>query len=74
LALRTRVYFEYVPSKANIADLPSRDAFAELAVQLRGIRRRSLPSDPLRVPDVSSWAAPLATWIERLDDGGRMRA
>ena len=31
--LRTSVYFDYVPSKANIADLPSRGAVHELAAR-----------------------------------------
>ena len=35
--LRTSVYFDYVPSKANIADLPSRDAWEELRVELLGL-------------------------------------
>ena len=64
LGLRTSVYFDYVPSKANIADLPSRGAGAELAAELTGLRRLgSLPWDPLIVPSVGSWTAPLTSWV-----------
>ena len=38
IALRAHVFFEYVSSKANIADLPSREAFDELRAELVGIR------------------------------------
>ena len=66
--LRTRVYFDWVPSKANIADLPSREGWAELAHELRGLR--SSPSVPLVAPDVASWSAPLDFWIERFEAPG----
>jgi hypothetical protein len=74
LGLRTHVYFEYVPSKANIADLPSREGWTELAAELRGMRRLSFPSDPLVAPDVATWNAPLGHWFDRHDDGSPMRA
>ena len=64
VSLRTSVYFEYVPSKANIADLPSRYAFAELRAELVGMRMRGRMPDPLTVPSVASWRAPLDTWAE----------
>ena len=37
LGLRASVYFDWVPSKANIADLPSRGAFAHTRAELAGI-------------------------------------
>jgi hypothetical protein len=63
LELRSSVYFDYVPSKANIADLPSRDAWAQLDGELSGIRRTHPTRDSLVVPSVASWHAPLAAWL-----------
>ena len=63
--LRTSVYLDWVPSKANIADLPSRDAFAELAIELEGLPISGSFPDALVVPDLASWHAPLETWILR---------
>ena len=60
--LRTSVYFDYVPSKANIADLPSRGAPHEVAQHLHGFDVRT--PDLLRVPDVNTWHAPLGEWID----------
>ncbi len=37
--LRTAAYFDYVPSAANIADLPSRDEFARVCLTPRIGRR-----------------------------------
>ena len=62
VALRTSVYFEYVPSKANIADLPSRNQFKLLEQQLHGIPIRGSAPDPLSVPSAAAWDAPLETW------------
>ncbi len=65
VGLRSSVYFDYVPSKANIADLPSRKAWAQLALELHGLASpRSLP-DRLVVPSVADWRGPLADWIDR---------
>jgi hypothetical protein len=64
--LRASVYMDYVPSKANIADLPSRQQIEELLVELQGIPIH--PSDTahsLVVPDVGSWNAPLGSWLLR---------
>ena len=35
LAMRANVWFSYVASKANVADLPSRGALADMAIRLR---------------------------------------
>ena len=56
--LDTHVWFEFVPSLANIADLPSRDEF-ELLTRLGGRRV------PLTVPPAGDWIAPLDTWLSR---------
>ena len=55
--LRTAAYFDYVPSKANIADLPSRGEFA---------LPRALGADvvPMRVPGRAMLEGPLEAWID----------
>ena len=65
IALCARVFFEYVPSKANIADLPSREAFTELRSELRGLSVRGSAPDRLVVASVGSWNSPLETWLSR---------
>ena len=65
LGLRASVYFDYVASKANIADLPSRREFDKLKAELAGLDVRSTPSAALAVPDVSSWEQPLRSWSDR---------
>ena len=59
--LRTAAYFDYVPSAANIADLPSRDEFA---------LPRALGADliEMRVPSHAMLTGPLEAW---LDEGER---
>ena len=70
-ALRTSIYFDYVPSKANIADVPSRlfdqpDLLrTELLYELRGLPSPSFID--LRIPSVAEWLAPLDTWLDRFD-------
>ena len=65
--LQVDVWFEYVRSKANVADLPSRDAWGEL---LRVLARMALDGCATFIPkavmpDVSSWRAPAADWLAR---------
>ena len=57
-ALELNVYFEFVPSLANIADLPSRDEFA-LLQRLQGTRV------PIEFPPAADWTGPLRVWAER---------
>jgi hypothetical protein len=59
--LRTAAYFDYVPSAANIADLPSRDEFA---------LPRALGADliEMRAPSHAMLTGPLEAW---LDEGER---
>ena len=63
--LRASVYFDWVPSKANIADLPSRDGWEELYASLSGIRRDPLDSHVLSIPSLADWNAPLVHWATR---------
>ena len=58
VSLDAHVWLEFVPSKANIADLPSRDEY-ELLEHLGG-RRASL-----RMPPAADWQSPLQVWLER---------
>ena len=62
--LRASAYFDYVPSKANIADLPSRGAFASTRSELRDHRLAGDAPDTLSVPSVSEWNRPLKRWLE----------
>ena len=61
LSLRASVYFEYVPSKANIADLPSRRDYTQLMLELAGLPGGPA-ADVLIVPSVARWSRPLAEW------------
>lgn len=55
--LRTDVWFEYIASKANIADLPSRMDF-DLLRRLRAQER------PCVLPATDEWLLPAQTWLE----------
>jgi len=72
--LRAKVYFDYVASKANIADLPSRYAFSQLKKELRGFRIRGGAPDQLAIPTIASWRAPLDSWLESSDPSQGMSA
>ena len=65
VGLRADVFFEYVRSKANIADLPSRGALKEL---LHVLRRLGMRREAVRVggvfPPFDSWAAPASAWLQ----------
>ena len=71
MALRASVYFDYVPSKANIADLPSRGAVEELRNELVGLRGAWRPPSRMRVPDVSRWQEPLSAWVSPSESARR---
>ena len=64
--LGTSVFFDYVPSKANIADLPSRGASWQVPLHLRGFLLDSSVPDSLVVPDMATWHGPLHHWIEHI--------
>jgi hypothetical protein len=57
--MRTRPFFEYVPSLSNIADLPSRASY-ELLERLGARRVYNVP-----LVGTTDWNAPLTKWIER---------
>jgi len=66
--LRTTVHFEWVPSNANIADLPSREGdhagwieSEQTRLAIGGTRI------PLVVPDAASFAGPLSNWVHAAD-------
>ena len=63
MALRASVYFDYVPSKANIADLPSRALVHQLRSELMGLDQGHLAPVPLVVPSVATWYEPLRYWV-----------
>lgn len=62
-SLRAAAYLEFVPSEANIADLPSRRKY-EL-MRLLGIQ-------PLEfhMPRMSDWSSPLVEWLRRFNSTG----
>ena len=64
VSLRATAWMEWVPSKANIADLPSRAEWPLLEAELHGIPLRGGAPDLLVVPSVASWNAPLDSWAE----------
>ena len=64
MSLRASVYFDWVPSKDNVADLPSRFSFAEAAYEISAygrLEKGPIP-DELRVPSVAEWGSPLSYW------------
>ena len=56
-ALRARTYLDYVPSKANIADLPSRGEY-DLTHRMGATRGQ------MRVPGLAELESPLETWFD----------
>lgn len=61
LGLDASSWFEWVPSKANIADLPTRDEREAEAVEL--LRELRSTEVELRLPDVAAWDAPADEWM-----------
>ena len=60
-SLRCRAWLEWVPSKANVADLPSRDEDPPLldAIEAAGFSNGFVEID-FDLPPMASWQAPLA--------------
>ena len=58
-ALRTTVFFDWVPSLANLADDPSRG-------DLTTLRRMGATSARMDTPTFTQWMAPLERWAERM--------
>lgn len=59
LELNVRSWFEYVPSKDNIADEPSRGEFERLA------RLGSTEVEEVILPDIAAWDEPADKWMQR---------
>ena len=59
LGLEVSPWFEWVPSKANIADLPSRGDEGLL-------RELGSQEVPMVLPDVRAWDEPAAAWMDPL--------
>ena len=60
-ALRAQTYLDWVPSKANMADLPSRGEF--------GIpRAMGAEVTTMRLPTYAELAGPLEAWFDRASD------
>ena len=58
--LRTSVFLDFVPSKANIADLPSRGEF-------RLLKRLGAAKVRMKTPTFTEWSVPLGVWSDRLE-------
>jgi hypothetical protein len=65
LGLGVSTWFEWVPSKANIADLPSRGDFALLS-------ELGSTSLPLILPDVAAWDDHAGAWMDRAEAGASL--
>ena len=74
LGLRADVFFEYVRSKANPADLPSRGAHEELGSLLVRVHAAAVVKDVrCRLPDLESWDAPVDAIIDTARRAARPR-
>ena len=63
--MRATAYVECVPSKANIADLPSRLQTEEFLEEMVGLDVRPLGApDPMVVPSVGEWSGDLEYWLD----------
>ena len=71
--LRADVFFEYVRSAANIADLPSRGARAELLALLRDMGMQATEV-ACKLPQFSTWDAPAREWMAEAAAVKRRRA
>ena len=70
--LKMRIWFEYVPSHQNLADLPSRGKMDEMFQVVAALARMAGANDwvfehfdEVRLPDFSTWLAPLAALADR---------
>ena len=66
------VYFDYVPSKANVADLPSRGDLIEL-LDLFDTLCMHGEEVSCRLPSLASWDAPAREWLRGSPVGKRAR-
>jgi hypothetical protein len=72
VGLRADVFFEYVRSAANIADLPSRGALVEL---LELFDEMGMHGDEVacQLPPLAAWDAPAREWLRGKPEGKRAR-
>ena len=61
-----RVWFQYVASKANVSDLPSRDAQVELQDVLSRFSDCDIESVEMVIPPFDRWDAPFSFWLEHV--------
>ena len=72
LGLRADVFFEYVRSAANPADLPSRDAIGELMSLLESVgMAQAVTEIACKLPDFDTWDAPTSQVIEEASRYGK---
>lgn len=67
--LRMNVWFQYVASKANVSDLPSRAADDELMEVLQRFEHRcDIDREPVEmvIPPFDKWNAPFSVWLEHV--------
>jgi len=69
LGLGAEVYFDYVRSKRNVADWPSRGEVPRTVRVLQEIgikRERIYMADPtLRLPSLEEWSSPASEWVKK---------
>ena len=72
VGLRADVFFEYVRSAANIADLPSRGALVELHELFDEM---GMHGDEVacQLPPLAAWDAPAREWLRGKPEGKRAR-
>ena len=62
-----RVWFQFVATKANVADLPSRGAMAELREVLSSFEDCVVEGDrQMVIPPFDAWDAPFSLWMEHV--------
>jgi hypothetical protein len=68
LGLECDVYFEYVRSAANVADMPSRQAMRELHKTLlkAGFHAEEIVRLVYRLPVLGEWIQPASAWVQKV--------
>jgi hypothetical protein len=67
LALKVDAYFEYVNTKANIADLPSRgmiDETMNILTQKLGVKRENIIRVRMHLPELDGWLKPSSAHVQ----------
>ena len=72
IALRTRIYFEWVPSEANMADLPTRpEKFGDIPVSAEWRTHITLPPGDVLIGSTSGWLATIDNLIKAAHHAAR---